>query len=825
MNNMNFLVFNELGRKSDGQKRRKLCFFNILLIVLCLTMLAAPGCNDGNNEDSDFGSILSPESPGETFDEALFGDPPIEYWPYVRWWWPGGAVDSEELKREMALLKGIGVGGVEVQAFQFGFTPMEIENDPAIRSVGTPEFFQKLRVVAEEADRLGMAFDFTLGSGWSSGGPFVSEAPERQLLMSSLDVSGPGSYEGTIPKAEPAEYRNIINSIIDALGPFDTNVDLIAVTAARVVDDASEPPALDSFQDITSFVQDDILKWDVPEGNWKVFAFYQNRTNHHPVGSAYSGSEDDALIMDHLDEAGIQEVIDGFAAPLLEACGEYAPQAVFVDSFEMVGELPWTPSLLETFRESKGYDLTPYLSLVFQQKGESKYTEILHQVMGEGSLAVYVSGEIGDRVREDYEEVRAGMFLDNFVVPLRGWAHQNDLSLRLQSQGGWGDYLEVYEYADIPESEALFAGGTFDFMKLASSAAHIAGRTHVGLESFISMHNDPRAQTIEDLHLLGGRAFSAGITRIVYHAFPYQYIRENGKRWYGAPAVNERERDMIAIGPIPFTIWLDENHQVWSDLPGFNKYLACLCYALTLGKNVADIAWLQPDWRVPDTVVMNTDGYLPEQGESEISLSLKRAGLTYDRVSRKGLANAVVEDGYFMVGAARYEALLLTEFDVATPELVDSIEKIVDEGIPVFVIGDLPERAPGFVDWEERDATTQGITARLQSKVTFAAEENKVGSTVLSAGVRPSLAPSDGGELAFAVVRRELPEGDILFLFNESNKDRTQILDINIRAKGVRVLDPQTGGLVADAIPGESGQISIEVMIPAKRSLLLVAEH
>ena len=352
-------------------KMNETVLFSILIILLCLTMIIAPGCSNGDTETA------SASPPEMSFDEALWSDPPIEYWPYVRWWWPGGAVDSEELKREMALLKGIGIGGVEVQAFQFGFTPQEIENDPAIRSVGTPDFFEKMRIVAEEADGLGMAFDFTLGSGWSSGGPFVSEAPERQLLMSSLDVRGPGLYEGPIPEVKPAEYRNFINNIIDALGPFDSEVDLIAVTTARITDDASTLSNLDSFQDITSSVQGNVLKWDVPEGNWKVFAFYQNRTNHHPVGSAYRDAEDDALIIDHLDEAGIQEMIDGFAVPLLEACGEYPPDAVFVDSFEMVGELPWTPSLLETFKNVKGYDLTPYLPLVFQQKGESKYTEIL----------------------------------------------------------------------------------------------------------------------------------------------------------------------------------------------------------------------------------------------------------------------------------------------------------------------------------------------------------------------------------------------------------------------------------------------------------------
>ena len=157
--------------------------FSILVIMLCLTMITVPGCGDGDTETA----TASP--PEMSFNEALFGDPPIEYWPYVRWWWPGGAVDSEELKREMALLKGIGVGGVEVQPFHFGFTPQEIENDPAIRSVGTPEFFQKLRVVAEEADNIAMAVDY-LRSKYN---------PELQLIRES---QGPGCWPIQLPGEE-----------------------------------------------------------------------------------------------------------------------------------------------------------------------------------------------------------------------------------------------------------------------------------------------------------------------------------------------------------------------------------------------------------------------------------------------------------------------------------------------------------------------------------------------------------------------------------------------------------------------------------------------
>lgn len=796
----------------------------ILFYVLLFTLLAVPGCSDGNSEDSDFGATLSPESQAEVFDEALWNNPPIEYWPYVRWWWPGGAVDGGELGREMALLKGIGIGGVEIQPIQFGFTPQEIENDPAIKSVGTPEFFQKIRVVAAEADNLGMAFDFTLGSGWSSGGPFVSEAPEWQLLMSSLDMSGPDVYEELIPLPTPPEYQDIVNNTIDALGPFDTDVDLVAVTAARVVDDAVRPPTLDSFQDITPFVQGDRLKWDVPEGNWKVFGIYQNRTNHHSSGAAYPGSADDALIADHLDAAGVQELIDGFAEPFLEACGENAPNAIFVDSFELMGGLPWTPSLWERFEKSKGYDITPYLPLVFRQGGECKYTEAPNAALGIDPVPVFDSIEIGTRVREDYENIRSDAFLEGFVVPLRNWSRSNGILFRLQAHGGWGDYIDAYEMADIPESESFYSGGAFDFLKMASSAGHTAGHTFISSETFISFRPDPGAITLDDLHLIAGRAFSAGINRIIYHGFPYVYIRENGNSWY--PFIETtREVGIIGVAPFAMTYWVSEDHPVWPELPLFNRYMARLSYTLSRGTHWADVAWLHPERKFIDIPWTNFGGYPPEENESEISLSLKRAGLTYDRVSKKGLTNAVVEDGYFEVGAARYEVLLLTEFDVATPELMDSIEKIVDEGIPVFVIGDLPQRASGLVDWEERDAAIQESTAGLLSKTNFVTKENEVGRTMCLADVRPSIVPDDSGELAFAVVRRALPEGDILFLFNESNEDRTQILDINIDAKGVRILDPHTGELVTIAIPDESGQLTIEVAISAKRSLVLVTEH
>jgi len=769
-----------------------------------MAIFIIPGCKNEENQ-----------TPEASFDEALWQNPTMENRPYVRWWWPGGDVEAEQLKSDLALLAQSGFGGVEIQPLLLGFTPEEIENNPNIRTVGTPEFFEKVRIASQEAHKLGLGFDVTLGSGWSTGVPDASDTAEKQLLMSSLEIIGPIQYEGPLPIPAPPAYRKRVNAIMDIVGPHDEDIRLVAVTAAKVIDGNSEIPALDSFTDITQFVENGILVWDIPDGTWQIFAFYQNNTSHAPVAAAYPGIWYDALIIDHFDSSGAQKLIDNYGDPLLNALGEYPPDAIFVDSFEMVGELPWTSSFLDQFEQEKGYDITPFLPLMFRQNGESKYTQMTDLMGGHNLKPTYTStDDVAIRVREDYEEVRGKLFLEEFCKPIIDWGHANGVRLRIQAQGGWADYLDAYQMADIPESEALFAMGTFDFLKLAASGAHISGGKFVGSESFIRLASDPYSIMLEDFYLLGGKALSAGINRIVYHGFPYSYVRENGEGWFPLSG----ETGTLRAGPIPFTSWISENHPAWPELPEFNQYLARLSYAISCGNHKADIAWLYPDWEFPDNPMDSGD-------ESEISLSLKRAGFVYDRISRQNLTDSVVEGNQFTVGAAQYRALLISELDVATPEMMASIEKLADAGIRIIVLGELPNRAPGFAEHEQRDTATQQIASSLQSKVVFAENESSVGIQIRESGVQPALLPSDGSELAFALEHREVANANILMLFNESDKQQTQILDVLIPVQQIQLLDPQTGGLIAEAMPDKSGHLSIEITIPARRSVILNIER
>ena len=57
-----------------------------------------------------------------------FATPPVERRPIARWWWPGGDVVDDEIRREVDLLAGAGFGGIEIQALRMG---LPVDLDPS----------------------------------------------------------------------------------------------------------------------------------------------------------------------------------------------------------------------------------------------------------------------------------------------------------------------------------------------------------------------------------------------------------------------------------------------------------------------------------------------------------------------------------------------------------------------------------------------------------------------------------------------------------------------------------------------------------------------
>jgi hypothetical protein len=770
-----------------------------------------------------------------TGDPALASEPvspaiPLSDWrapphwarPIARWWWPGGSVDPEVIEQQIRLMAAAGFGGIELQPLLLGIGEDDLAADPRLRTVGEPSFHRSVAHAAAAAVEHNLEFDLTLGSGWPGGLPTAKKNAEQQLLMATLNLVGPANYRGPLPLAPDQSYRRSVEWVLDVLGPQDSDEKLIAVLAARVIGERDSVPILADVQIITGHVDGGQLSWRVPEGSWRVLAFYRNSTGHFVMGGAFPGAEHDALVVDHLSTSGAEALISGYGRPVIEAAGAGHIKGVFVDSFELMGELPITADFLKTFESLKGYSLIPYLPYVFRRGGESKYGEMM-DLFGRNGGPIFDlpdAGE-GERVREDYEAVRTHLFETQFVETFAHFAKEMGLAFRMQAHGGYGDYLDTYALADIPESEGLFGGGTFDFLKLASSAAHVTGRTWATSESFITLRPWGNRLSPEEMQLLAGRAYAAGINRLVYHGVPYPYLRADGKTWFPFSGGFGR----ILAGPLPMSSKIDE--VALEQLPEFNLYLSRLSVAMSQGEPSADLAWLRADPVYPDTASLQIGRIGPLDGESEVSRSLRGSGVVYDRVSRKMLAHARVLATHdidrtarvsptIAIGAARYASVLLDPFDVAEPELVERLADLAEAGVPVFALGALPRRSPGLAKHKVRDQRVRSAVARLRPHVNQVGPDQPLDGLLRKAAPPPVLGPANGERLVISIHRRRTADAELVLLFNESWSSSVTQLIFNLPVEDLVQWNPKTGGVAEERSKVGQGETLALSLAPAE---------
>ena len=114
-----------------------------------------------------------------------FVHPPPEARPMMRWWWFGPAVDRADIERDLSAMAAAGIGGVEVS---YVYPLVEHPN-----RLGSDEFLADLAYAADVAERLGLRFDVTLGSGWSFGGPHIDRRARRPRAALGPPGDRPGA--------------------------------------------------------------------------------------------------------------------------------------------------------------------------------------------------------------------------------------------------------------------------------------------------------------------------------------------------------------------------------------------------------------------------------------------------------------------------------------------------------------------------------------------------------------------------------------------------------------------------------------------------------
>ncbi|HUP03957.1 MAG TPA: glycosyl hydrolase [Bryobacteraceae bacterium] len=638
--------------------------------------------------------LLRAASPANIADALRgFQNPPDDARPMMRWWWFGPAVEKPELQRELEAMKAGGIGGVEIQPVY----PVALD-DPArgIRNFQylSPEFLDDVRFAADKARDLGMRVDITLGSGWPYGGPHTT-----------IDLAAGRLRVERIPI--PANASSV------AAPTLRDGEKLIAAFLAR--------------GDARQFSPDGIARLEItglafgppPAAPGRVVLFFISSRTRMAVKRAAIGAE--GFVLDHYSRAAIDAHLKNVGDLLLSAFGKSPPYAVFSDSLE-VNSSDWTPDFLAEFQRRRGYDLAPYLPAL--------------------------AGDIGENtaaVRHDWGLTLTELANDNYLAPVREWAHAHGALFRSQTYGTPPVTLSSNALVDLPEGEG-WDWRTCSPARWAASANHLYGRAVTSSETWTWLHSPVFRATPLDMKAEADLHFLQGVNQIVGHGWPYSppHAEEPGWHFYAAAVFSEHNP------------W-------WLVMPDITRYLQRVSYLLRQGDPVADVALYLP---TADAYARFTLGHASVTGEMPALLGQRiipqilDSGYNFDFIDDEAIAKLGV----------RYPVLILPAVERIPLATYRRIEEYAGHGGVVIATGRTPSLAPGLAD------TAEAPAIREISRTLFAKRAKVIPSeSGLPGALHAALAPDVTKPPEVGFVHRRIGAagdsrgGDIYFLVNTSN--------------------------------------------------------
>ncbi|HWM65138.1 MAG TPA: glycosyl hydrolase [Steroidobacteraceae bacterium] len=793
----------------------------------------------------------APALASEQFDWSRIAAPALAARPWTRWFWPGGAVDGAELRRELEQLQAANFGGAEVQPFVLGVT------DPATlaraQTFDTPPYYETLRGALEDAAKLGLRIDLTYLSGYPAGGPQVAlEDALQNMAVASTEFTGGQTVRIALPRPEPtaADYAAALSGV--TYFPRGSERLLSVLVARRLSGELSKDPFdlrasvhLDpsTVRVLSADVKDGTLVWDAPPGPWFLVASYILPDMERPSFGAY---QDPGYVVDVLRADRVRAHYNYSFGQRTGLASYYggALRGVFNDSLEIKANRLIAADFLREFRSRRGYDLEPYLPTVWSNGRDNFFS---HDLLRLNPTPRYQFGALDERVRYDYQLTLSDLVIEGFIRTSREWGEERGLTSRGQSFGMDVDVLRALGENSIPETEQLYADGGEAFLKLAASAAALYGRNLVSSESFVWEGRDYTA-TPGKIKAAADKLFLAGVNHIVYHGTPYG-LNRGEQQPYGPQGWFP-----FSVPSLGFSDNVSPGVPVWSDIPALNTYIARVQNLLRQGQPDIDVLIYYPFIGFPSAghgprqkgellahgdfpfanpaPIAQHEGPFDEQLRKlphiehdpclewlaklqPILAELDRRGLTWGWVNGDALRHeALTSDGRFRSGG-RYGAVLLSNIDSAPVADLTSLEALAAKGAPVFVYGQTPQRQPGFLDAQAADAEARTIGMRLAQGRNEAETPSALAMAlqrVSHAGIR--LEAQTAGIRRYS---RMLPQGSVHFFANQTN---TPVRGQLIFAGQAWWFDPLSGNAWR-ARTGRDGRQSLELASFESRMLIV----
>lgn len=526
--------------------------------------------------------------------------------------------------------------------------------------------------------------------------------------------------------------------------------------------------------------KDGVLSWKVPAGDWTILriGYTSTGTKNHPASEGGHGLE-----CDKLHPSGVEAAFDGMLKRLVDVSSGHVGRSfshAHIDSWE-VGIQNWTEGMAETFRDRNGYDLAPFYPLLVAG----------HAVE---------SNEASERFLWDLRQTLLAMMAKNYLGRVTDLCHEHGLLFSSEA-GGRQTFLHnpvaLLAISDLPMGEFWPHEGTPRVDgKAAASVAHLYGKPLAGAESFTGAGPFATWQSHPyRLKQIGDEAFCLGINHFVIHYCVHQAY--------------EGFRPGFAMGP--WGIHLDRMNTWWEQGRPWFDYVARCQHLLRQGQFVADVLYFPGE---------DAPHYFGKRPSLSVPLP---PGYDYDGCDRETLLHRLsVEDGHLVLPSGmRYRYLMLPGDQTMTPELAIRVRQLVEAGAKV--IGTRPVSSPSLQDYPKCDEEVQKIAAALWDGGLVVS-----GKSFEEIAEADGLAPdftfsSDTEDANLRYIHRRLPEADLYFVANSSDKPVEADVTFRVEGRCPEIWDPETGEISFPAVfEGSGNRVRLPMHFDRLQSVFVV---
>ena len=723
----------------------------ILLTVLAVLAALLPGVVPGRQP-------AAAASDNDPFVEAFVAGG-ADSGAMFRWWWTG-AIEEDQVLEELEAIAEAGYRGVEIAHVMDG---VSYAVDPDLYGYGSHRWTAAVSAVLARAAELGLQVDLTVGSRWPAGVPGLDPdgpASSKELAVGYQTVLDGGSFDAEVPPAAPRNYayRTSENGVISS-ETRTSQLQYVGTQAIRcVVDDCPGPRPvldLDTVVDLTADGEDGSVTFDPADGDWVVVGYWYRGTaqrNDAPFGNLpHLLTDPEVRVVDHYSQAGSTAFLDYFDGLLSDEDISLLAEvgaSIFEDSLELVANQQWTPEFLTEFHARRGYDLLPLLASTARGTASSPFASppLVFGFDGDGA-------ETAARVRRDVEQTLHELYMDNHVEPFMRWANDRGIDYRAQGYGAPIDMAEAAATFDIAECESLGCGTTDDW-RLVSSGVDLAGKNLVTNEMIPGGFGGNYQLHPEAIIRQANDEFAVGANLLIFHGLPYAHwpdhadgtVVDDSSLWPGFHGFSSNIGQ--PMGP---------RNPTWTMEEDVAAHLSRTQLVLQAGTRRSDVAVFNQSLdHIEDAV----------DGDVLLDEGFSYGYLTPGTLSRPEI---VVTDGVLAADGPAYKALVLDQQATIPVDSATTLVQLAQDGLPVFVVGGLPDATPGLDADGTADAEVQQLMVDLlDAGAVQLASADLLPAALEDAGVTASL---ETANTELRAVRRSTDVAELYWVHNPTGAD------------------------------------------------------